>query len=119
MVLRMENSSNRNQDVTRNETNREQEEAKWNSEQQKQFTNLLSSDKELTDSSETLSNLAKVSQTFGFEPHLNPGGPDVKAHTLASSPVISFIRSLLCFINQMALQAALATSLGLAGTDHT
>lgn len=52
MVLRMENSSNLNQDVTGTKTNREQEEAKWNSEQQKQSTNLLSSDKELIGNSE-------------------------------------------------------------------
>lgn len=116
MVLRMENSSNLNQDVTGNKTNREQEEAKQNSEQQEQSTNPFSSDKELTGK---LSNLAKVSQKFGFEPHLSPGGPDVKAHRFASSPVISFICSLLGFINQMASQAALATSLRLAGTDYT
>lgn len=81
-------------------------------------TLLLSSDKELTHSSEKLRSLARVSQKFGFEPHLNPGGPDVKAHTLASSPVISFIPSLLRFISQMAIQAALATSLRLVGTDY-
>lgn len=62
--------------------------------------------------------MAKVSQKFGFELHLRPGGPDVKDHRFASSPAISFIRSLFGFINQMASQAALATSLRLAGTDY-